>query len=65
MDVLFILLQNTLFGEKGLSVYELNHITSVSLSKIRSILKNEAHYLIASREGNTKLYQIDLEQLNI
>ena len=65
MDVLFILLQNTLFGEKGLSVYELNHITSISLSKIRGILKNEAYYLIASREGNTKLYQINLEQLNI
>lgn len=64
MDILYILLQNTLFGEKGLSVYDIHDITHMSLPKIRTVLKESSEYLVVTKDGKVNNYQIDLEKVN-
>ena len=66
-QILFILIQNSLFGEEGLSVETLYKIKneSISISKIRSSLKEleKDGILYINKSGNTKLYDIDLNVL--
>lgn len=67
-QILFILIQNSLFGEEGLSVENLYNIKngSIGISKIRSSL-NELEkdgVLYIQKSGNTKLYDIDLNVLS-
>ena len=61
-DVLFFLLQNTLFGEKGLFVDDLARIAGVSVSAMRNYISaiNE-DMLEVSRDGNRKCYNMNLD----
>lgn len=73
-SVLFILVQNTLFGEEGLSADELYHITNagkynvskVGKSKIRTSLKEleEEGILYITKDGKRKLYDVDLNAMS-
>ena len=64
--VLFILVQNTLFGENGLSVEELSEISKVGMSKIRSSLKElkEDGILHITKDGRKRLYDVDLNAIS-
>ncbi|MCB2286618.1 Fic family protein [Clostridium algidicarnis] len=72
--ILFILIQNTLFGEEGLSVDELHDIlnygkyklSNVGKSKIRSSLKElqEEGILYITKSGKKKLYDVDLDAMS-
>lgn len=69
-SVLFILVQNTLFGEDGLSADELYHITNggkykvsnIGKSKIRTSLKEleEEGLLYITKDGKKNLYDVNL-----
>lgn len=65
-DLLFILVQNSLFGEEGLSVEELHEISDIGISKIRNLLKElEAeNFLYTTKDGRRKLYDINLNTLS-
>lgn len=63
LETLFILLQNTLFGEDGLSVYELAKILQVSVPTIRNTLKQNTQLLKTEKEFKTLLYKLDLDVL--
>lgn len=65
-SVLFILVQNTLFGEQGLSVDDLYCITNVGKSKIRASLKEleKEGVLYITKDGNRRLYDIDLNAMS-
>lgn len=73
-SILFILVQNTLFGEEGLSTDELYHITNggkynvsnVGKSKIRASLKEleEEGILYITKDGRKRLYDIDLNVMS-
>ena len=64
-SILFILVQNTLFGEQGLSVDDLYCITNVGKSKIRASLKEleKEGMLYITKDGNRRLYDIDLNAM--
>ena len=65
-SILFILVQNTLFGEQGLSVDDLYCITNVGKSKIRASLKEleKEGMLYITKDGNRRLYDIDLNAMS-
>lgn len=65
-SILFILVQNTLFGEQGLSVDDLYCITNVGKSKIRASLKEleKEGVLYITKDGNRRLYDIDLNAMS-
>ena len=73
-SILFILVQNTLFGEEGLSADELHCITNagkynvsnVGKSKIRTSLKEleEEGMLYITKDGKKKLYDVDLNAMS-
>ncbi|MGL4875869.1 MAG: Fic family protein [Clostridium sp.] len=73
-SILFILVQNTLFGEEGLSADELYTITNagkyevsnVGKSKIRTCLKEleEEGMLYITKDGKKKLYDVDLNAMS-
>ena len=73
-SILFILVQNTLFGEEGLSAEELYDITNagkynisnVGKSKIRTSLKEleEKGMLYISKDGRRMLYDVDLNAMS-
>lgn len=64
--ILFILVQNTLFGEQGLSVDDLYYITNVGKSKIRASLKEleKEGMLYITKDGNRRLYDMDLNAMS-
>lgn len=65
-SILFILVQNTLFGEEGLSADELYDISNVGKSKIRSSLKEleEQGILYTTKDGRRKLYDVNLDVMS-
>lgn len=65
-SILFILVQNTLFGEQGLSVDDLYCIINVGKSKIRASLKEleKEGVLYITKDGNRRLYDIDLNAMS-
>lgn len=65
-DLLFILVQNTLFGEEGLSVHELSSISKVGVSKVRnSLIELEGDGLLhIARDGRKNLYDVDLNAMS-
>lgn len=64
--ILFILVQNTLFGEGGLSTYELYNISGVGESKVRTCLKEleEEGMLYITKDGRKNLYDVDLDAMS-
>jgi len=64
-EIVFILVQETLFGYRGLSVEELQKVSGVGVSKIRSSLKyfDEKKLVRKNKDGNKILYNIDLDAL--
>ncbi|MPQ33895.1 hypothetical protein E4V42_21070 [Clostridium estertheticum] len=64
--VLSILIQNTLFGESGLSVEELFEISETGMSKVRSSLKEleEKENLYITKDGRKKLYDVNLDAMS-
>lgn len=65
LDILYILIQNTLFGEHSISVNELFDITSLGLSKIRTSLKNleSLGFVNSMKNGKKLVYEANLEAL--
>ena len=65
-SVLFILVQNTLFGENGLSIDELYEISNAGKSKIRSSLKEleKEEILYITKDGRKKLYDVNLNAIS-
>ncbi|MCU5873431.1 Fic family protein [Clostridioides difficile] len=63
LEVTFLLIQNTLFGDNGLSVQEINEISEVGLSKIRNVIKllGEKELLYVQKEGRKNIYDINLD----
>lgn len=63
--VFYVLVQNTLFGESGLSVQELVRITKLSDSKTRSSISElvRLNLLYVNKDGKKKIYDVDLEKL--
>jgi len=66
-QVMDMLLKNTLFGEEGLSVYELEDLTDYGLTKIREVIRtlDEEKLLRIGKEGRKMLYDFDLDQLKL
>lgn len=64
--LVFILIQNTLFGDSGISVDELHEISKIGESKIRMSLKEleECDLLYITKDGRKKLYDINLNNLS-
>jgi len=63
-SIIYILVQNTLFGENGLSVDELHEISNISKSKIISSLKELDEILYTTKDGRKKLYDVDLNAIS-
>lgn len=65
LDILYILIQNTLFGEHSISVNELFDITSLGLSKIRTSLKTleSLGFVNSMKIGKKLVYEANLENL--
>ncbi len=60
--ILCILIQNSLFGESGLNVQELSEASDLSMSTVRSCLKQLGdRYLLIEYDGNKKLYDCNLD----
>jgi len=66
-QVMDMLLKNTLFGEEGLSVYELEELTDYGLTKIREVIRtlDEEKLLRIGKEGRKMLYDFDLDKLKL
>ena len=66
-QVMEMLLKNTLFGEEGLSVYELEDLTGYGLTKIREVIRtlDEENLLGIGKEGRKMLYDFDLDKLKL
>lgn len=65
-EILYILVQNTLFGEEGLSVEELYSVSSLGKSKIRTFLReleNEG-ILYVTKYGKKNLYDVNLNSMS-
>ncbi len=64
--IMTVLIQNTLYGFKGISVAELSHICEYSESTVRNILKKLEEQLLlrTSKDGRKLLYDLDLDILN-
>ncbi|MDK2868120.1 MAG: hypothetical protein PWP38_2435 [Clostridiales bacterium] len=64
--ILYILVQNSLFGEHGLGVAEISEITDIGDSKVRTSLKLlETKSLIKqNRIGRKYIYEADLDFIN-
>lgn len=60
-DMIYMLVQNTLFGETGMSAEEIATEMKLSLPSIRNYLRVvDENMLITSRNGRRKLYDINL-----
>lgn len=64
--VLFILIQNTLFGDEGLDIDDLSSICKIGKSKIRSSLKEleENNILYITKDGRKNLYDVNLNYMS-
>lgn len=65
-SVLFILIQNTLFGENGLGTAELHEISGIGKSKIISSLKEleQKEILYITKDGRKRLYDVNLDSMS-
>lgn len=65
LDILYILIQNTLFGEHSISVNELFDVTDLGLSKIRTSLKTleSLGFVNSMKNGKRLVYEANLENL--
>lgn len=65
LDILYILIQNTLFGEHSISVNELFDVTDLGLSKIRTSLKTleSLGFVNSMKIGKKLVYEANLENL--
>lgn len=73
-SILFVLVQNTLFGEEGLSVDELHdiinarkyNVSNVGKSKLRAVLKEleEKDLIYITKDGRKNLYDINLNTMS-
>ena len=63
--VMYILVQNSLFGEEGLGVVELSSVLNIGKSKIRELLKilENKQLILKNKSGNKYIYRIDLDKL--
>lgn len=66
LNILYILIQNTLFGEHSMSVNELFDITNLGLSKIRTSLKKleSLEFVNTMKSGKKLVYEANLEVLD-
>lgn len=66
LNILFILIQNTLFGDEGLDINDLNSISKVGKSKIRTSLKEleESNMLYITKDGRKNLYDVNLNYIS-
>lgn len=65
-NILFILIQNTLFGDNGLSVDEIQEISKIGKTKIRSslgILKDKG-ILFIQKESRKNIYDVNLDMMS-
>ncbi len=64
--ILFVIVQNTLFGENGLSVVELSEITDIGMSKVRSslIVLEEQNLVIAKKVSKKYVYDANLDSIS-
>ncbi|GAA0103236.1 Fic family protein [Paraclostridium bifermentans] len=64
-SIMFILIQNELFGEDGISIYTLAEASELSETTVRKLIKKleVKELLIKSKLGNKNLYNADLEKL--
>lgn len=61
-DMIFIMVQNTLFGEDGMTVEELAEEMQLSVPSIRNYIRElDSDLLVISNEGRRKLYDINLD----
>lgn len=61
-DVLFILIQNTLFGEEGLTIENIARVLKVSIPTVRNYINNlDSAMLVVSKIGHKNAYDINLE----
>jgi len=58
-SVLFILVQNTLFGENGLSIDELRIISNIGKTKIINSLKELDKLIYIAKDGRKRLYSVN------
>lgn len=65
INIIFVLVQNTLFGDEGLNVEEIVNATDVSESKTRSYLKDldKMKLLKIYKNGRKNIYDIIIEKL--
>lgn len=64
--ILYVIVQNTLFGENGLSVVELSEITDIGLSKVRSslILLEEKNLIVPKKVSKRFVYDANLDSIS-
>lgn len=64
-DIIFILVQNSLFGEEGLGVFELSNILEIGESTTRKLLKilENKELILKDKLGNKHIYNIHLDKL--
>ena len=65
VDLAYILIQNTLFGDEGLSIKGLQYVTTFGNNKVRQIVNElkELDLLTIDKIGNQLIYNIDLDKL--
>ena len=65
LEILGVLLQNSLFGESGIDVISICGITHIGNSKVREVVRklDEENYLRVGKDGKKKIYDIDLDKL--
>ncbi|MGB3467668.1 MAG: hypothetical protein WBA74_20445, partial [Cyclobacteriaceae bacterium] len=66
IQVLFILVQNALFGENGIGIIEIYENIDIGDSKLRSIIKklDEMGLIYTQKDGRKKIYTAELSILN-
>lgn len=64
-NILALLIINTLFGERGLSIQDLESITTLSASTLRAVIKTfrAEDLLKLNKDGRKYLYDVDLNKL--
>ena len=65
INIAYVLIQNTLFGDDGLSIKDLQHITNFGNNKVRQIVKilKELDLLSVDKIGNQFIYNMNLDNL--
>lgn len=63
-DLVFYMLQNTLFGFEGFKMSELKALTNYSYPLIKKILIGNAHFVIIKQAGKRDLFGINLQALD-